>query len=125
MRRAAAANRSACVAPASPPEGQYLLLKLRHHKWENRLFCIILPGPYPNCLPRIRILITLAYLKLVRSSFRVVQLFKSELDSVFRKLISGSGSNFFPESGSGSAENPDPIRKIRIHDKNVQKLKYN
>ena len=39
-------------------------------------------------------------------------------------FFSGSGSNFFPESGSGSAQNPDPIRKIlvRIHEKNVLKL---
>ena len=31
---------------------------------------------------------------------------------------------FLPESGSGLAKNPDPIRKIliRIHEKNVQKL---
>ena len=34
--------------------------------------------------------------------------------------VSGSGSDFFPESGSGgSAKNPDPIR---IHEKNAQKL---
>ena len=39
--------------------------------------------------------------------------------SVFRtRVFSGSGSDFFPESGSGSAKNPDPIRKIRIHEKN-------
>ena len=29
---------------------------------------------------------------------------------------------FFPEYGSKLAKNPDPIQKIRIHEKNVKKL---
>ena len=41
-------------------------------------------------------------------------------------FFSGLGSyrTFYPEPGSVSAKNPDPIRKIRIREKNVQKLEY-
>ena len=53
------------------------------------------------------------------------------MKAVFRSFgsgfFSGSGLDFFPESGSrsGSAKNPDPIGKIRIriHEKKVQELK--
>ena len=58
---------------------------------------------------------------------------ESVMDLYFRDLFNqcfGTGffpdpnRTFFPESGSWSAQNPDPIRKIlvRIHEKNVLKL---
>ena len=42
-----------------------------------------------------------------------------------RVLLSGSGSDFFPQSGSGSAKNLDPIRNTRIQEKKVQEEEKN